>query len=106
LGCSESAVAEVIPETRNVGAIKKNATWVQACFARIVPLLERLKHFGVSASEVAPMSKEKPNDDPRESTDAKTTRQTDEPWKGPVEKDRKPGDSKPDLEKWHDTNTH
>jgi hypothetical protein len=53
-----------------------------------------------------PMSKENPNDDPRQKTDAKSTRQTNEPWKGPVEKDQKPGDSKPDLEKWHDTSTH
>ena len=52
------------------------------------------------------MSKEKPNDDPREKTDAKTTKQTDEPWKAPVEKDQKQANSKPDLEKWHDTNTH
>jgi hypothetical protein len=52
------------------------------------------------------MSKENPNDDPRQKTDAKNTKQTDEPWKGPVEKDQKPSDSKPDLEKWHDTNTH
>jgi hypothetical protein len=52
------------------------------------------------------MSKENPNDDPRQHTDAKNTKQTDEPWKGQVEKDQKPGDSKPDLEKWHDTTTH
>jgi hypothetical protein len=52
------------------------------------------------------MSKETPSDDPRQKTDWKTTRQTDEPWKGPVEKDQKPGNSKPDLEKWHDTSTH
>ena len=52
------------------------------------------------------MSKEKPNDDPRRSTDAPNTKQTDEPWKAPVEKDQKPGYSKPDLEKWHDTKTH
>jgi len=52
------------------------------------------------------MSKENPNDDPRQETDAKSTKQTDEPWKAPVEKDQKPGNSKPDLEKWHDTNTH
>jgi hypothetical protein len=30
------------------------------------------------------MSKEKPNDDPRRQTDWKNTKQTDEPWKGPV----------------------
>jgi hypothetical protein len=78
----------------------------QVWFGRSVPLLELPQHFGVTASEVAPMSKETPNDDPRQRTDAKNTKQTDEPWKGPVEKEQKPGDSKPDLEKWHDTNTH
>jgi hypothetical protein len=53
------------------------------------------------------MSKEKPTDDPRERTDWKSPKQTDEPWKGPVEKERKPGGtSGPDLERWHDTDTH
>ena len=52
------------------------------------------------------MSKEKPNEDPRRQTDWKNTKQTDEPWNGPVEKEQKPGGPPPDLEKWHDTNTH
>ena len=53
------------------------------------------------------MSKEKPGDDPRQRTDAETTKQTDKPWNGPVEKEqRSDGAPKPDLEKWHDTNTH
>jgi hypothetical protein len=52
------------------------------------------------------VSKERPTDDPRQSTDWKNTKQTDKPWKGPVEKEQKPGGGKPDLEKWHDTNTH
>jgi hypothetical protein len=52
------------------------------------------------------MSKERPNDDPRRHTDWKNTKQTDEPWKGPVEKEQKPGGPPPDLEKWHDANTH
>jgi hypothetical protein len=30
---------------------------------------------------------------------------TDETWKGSVEKEQR-ADTKPDLEKWHDTNTH
>jgi hypothetical protein len=67
---------------------------------------EQSTRFGVALVERCPMSKETPSDDPRQKTDWKTTRQTDEPWKGPVEKDQKPGNSKPDLEKWHDTNTH
>ena len=57
-------------------------------------------------SEKSPMSKETPKDDPRRETDWKNTKQTDEPWKGPVEKEQKPGGPPPDLEKWHETNTH
>jgi hypothetical protein len=54
----------------------------------------------------AAMSKETPNDDPRKATDWKNTRQTDEPWKGPVEKEQKRTGPPPDLEKWQETNTH
>jgi hypothetical protein len=52
------------------------------------------------------MSKEKPIYDPRQRTGWKSPKQTDEPWKGPVEKEQKPGGPKPDLEKWHDAYTH
>jgi hypothetical protein len=53
------------------------------------------------------MSKEKPSDDPRQRTDRKSLKQSEEPWKGPVEKEQKPGTlSDFDLEKWHSTNTH
>lgn len=53
------------------------------------------------------MSKETPSDDPRQKTESKTTKQTDEPWKGATEKEQlDPDRPKPDLEKWHDTNTH
>ncbi len=53
------------------------------------------------------MSREKPNGDPREKTDTKSFKQTDEPWKQPVEKEQSPErEGKPDLEKWHKTNTH
>jgi hypothetical protein len=53
------------------------------------------------------MSQEKPSDDPRQRTDWKSSKQSDEPWKAPLEKEQKPvGPSKPELEKWHDTNTH
>lgn len=53
------------------------------------------------------MSKEKPTDDPRNQSDWKNTKQTNEPWKQPVEKDQKPdGAQKPDLEKWQESNTH
>jgi hypothetical protein len=53
-----------------------------------------------------PTSREKPTDDPRQQTDWKNTKQTDKPWKGPVEKEQKPGGPPPDLEKWHESNTH
>ena len=52
------------------------------------------------------MSKEKPSDDPRQQSDWKDTKQTDQPWKGLVEKQQKPGGLPPDLEKWNETSTH
>ena len=51
------------------------------------------------------MSKEKPNEDPRRQTDWKKTKQTDRPWKGPVEREQR-NEDRIDLEKWHDTDTH
>jgi hypothetical protein len=53
-----------------------------------------------------PMSKEKPTDDPRQQTDWGSHKQTDKPWKGNPEKEQRSGSSKPDKEKWHETNTH
>jgi len=61
--------------------------------------------FRVSLEE-APMSSEKPTDDLCQQTDWKNTKQTDKPWNGPVEKEQKSGGPPPDLEKWHETNTH
>ena len=52
------------------------------------------------------MSKETPADDPRQQTDWGPHKQTDKPWKGNPEKEQRPGPSKPDLEKWHESNTH
>ena len=52
------------------------------------------------------MSQTKPSDDPRDRTDWETNKQTDEPWKGPVEKEQQGGAKKADLERWHETNTH
>jgi hypothetical protein len=52
------------------------------------------------------MSKEAPDNDTGESSDWKNTKQTDEPWKGPVEKEQKRNGPPPDLEKWHESNTH
>ena len=56
--------------------------------------------------EEALMSEEKPNDDPRQRTDWKTTKQTEEPWKGPVEKEQRTSVTEEDLERWHRTNTN
>jgi hypothetical protein len=53
------------------------------------------------------MSMVKPDDDSRSKTDKPSHKQSDEPWKGPVEKEQQPNsDSKIDLEKWHSSNTH
>ena len=52
------------------------------------------------------MSREKPNDDPRQRSEWRSSKQTDQPWKGPVEKEQKPGLEKPDLERWRESDTH
>ena len=53
------------------------------------------------------MSKETPKDDPRQRTVWGSKSQTDKPWKGNPEKEQRSDDrKKPDLEKWHETNTH
>ena len=53
------------------------------------------------------MSKENPGDDPQARSDWKSTKQTDEPWNAPVEKEQNPSSAtKPDLEKWQETDTH
>ena len=52
------------------------------------------------------MSKEKPNDDPRQQTDWKSDRQTSKPWKRPVEREQQSGTTEEDIEKWSETNTH
>jgi hypothetical protein len=52
------------------------------------------------------MSKETPANDPHQKTDGGPLKQTDKPWKGPPEKEQKPSDHTPDLEKWQETHTH
>lgn len=52
------------------------------------------------------MSKERPTVDPRHRNDQGSHAQTDKPWKGNPEKEQKPGEATPDLEKWHETKTH
>ena len=48
------------------------------------------------------MSQEKPTDDPRHRIDKGSIKQTDTPWKQPVEKEQGSGEMKPDLEKWNE----
>jgi hypothetical protein len=50
------------------------------------------------------MSSEKSKDDVRP-PDGKSMKQTNEPWKGPVEKEQKTSVTEEDLERWHRTNT-
>jgi hypothetical protein len=50
--------------------------------------------------------RETPLDDPRHETDWPNTKQTDQPWKGPVEKDQRNKDADIDLEEWQRSNTH
>jgi hypothetical protein len=45
-----------------------------------------------------------PHDVARENA-SKPMKQSDEPWKGPSEPDQK-NQTKPDLEKWQESNTH
>ena len=52
------------------------------------------------------MSKETPKDDPRQQSDWTSTKQTDEPWKAPPEKEQTSGVKPADLEKWNETSTH
>jgi hypothetical protein len=49
--------------------------------------------------------REAPVDDPRQKTDWPNSKQTDEPWKGPTEREQR-NESDIDLEKWHETSTH
>ena len=46
--------------------------------------------------------RETPLDDPRQETDWPNTKQTDQPWKGKVEKDQQNKDTDIDLEKWQE----
>jgi hypothetical protein len=50
--------------------------------------------------------RETPLDDPRQQSDWPNTKQTDQPWKGQVEKDQQNKDTDIDLEKWQESNTH
>ena len=52
------------------------------------------------------MSKETPNDDPRQQSDHASHKQTDRPWKGNPEKEQRNDDAKIDLEKSHEARTH
>ena len=52
------------------------------------------------------ISRETPLDDPRQQTDWKTTKQTDEPWTANPEKEQRPGGPPPNLEEWQRSDTH
>jgi len=55
------------------------------------------------------MSKEQPTDDPREQTDSTPSSGTDAPWARPNQKAQNPSEPdapKPDLERWHKSNTN
>jgi hypothetical protein len=52
------------------------------------------------------MSKDKPNDEPPRLSDWTSIKQTDEPWRGPVEKEQKRTGPPPCQKKWRETNTH
>lgn len=53
------------------------------------------------------MSKVKPGEDYRGQTDKTSFKQTDQPWKKPVEKEQGPkGAPDVDLETWQESNTH
>jgi hypothetical protein len=49
--------------------------------------------------------RETPADDPRQKTDWPNTKQTHEPWKGPIEKEQR-NETPIDLEKWQRSGTH
>ena len=51
-------------------------------------------------------AKETPKDDHRQRTDWGSHSQSDKPWKGSPEKEQKPSDKTPDLEKWQQSDTH
>ena len=52
------------------------------------------------------MSKETPQDDPRQRTDKGSLNQTEEPWKEHPEKEQRSGAKKSELERWQRSSTH
>jgi hypothetical protein len=66
---------------------------------------EPISNLGISLLEVL-MSKESPQDDPRQRTDDGSHSQTEKPWKGNPEKEQRSGTKKTDPDKWQETNTH
>ncbi|WP_342713586.1 hypothetical protein AAFG13_17750 [Bradyrhizobium sp. B124] len=51
------------------------------------------------------MNKKPVTEDSGRSSDWGSHAQTDNPWKGNPEKEQRHKDEKPDLEKWHESNT-
>ncbi len=70
------------------------------------PKTENDKHLSKAARQEIEMSKETSKGAPRRGADWGSCKQTEEPWKGPPEKDQFDPKDKPDLEKWKDTKTH
>ena len=53
------------------------------------------------------MARKKPvTSDAGERSDWGSHAQTREPWKGNPEKEQRPSDKKPDLERWQESDTH
>ena len=49
--------------------------------------------------------RETPADDPRHKTDWPSSKQTDAPWEGPVEKEQR-NEAPIDIDRWQETGTH
>ncbi len=68
---------------------------------------ERLRRRMFAFTRRNRMAKRKPvTPVPGERSDWGSHAQTKEPWKGNPEKEQRPGDKKPDLEKWQESDTH
>lgn len=52
------------------------------------------------------MRRETPKDDPRQRSDRKSAKQTNQPWKGNPEKEQHSSVRKDDLERWQESDTH
>jgi hypothetical protein len=86
--------------------------------ARLNRMADAYGHIAETEAATAPASvhglmdalthrEKQPKDNRPEPPGAASMKQTNEPWKQPVEKEQNPGHLSPeDLERWHRTNTH